>query len=81
MKIREVSAGPGVADSSYVEVQAYFDFQNYLSGGASLVRWSATCSSPTIFSPFTDVANGHSQDTVLLRTRESRAEARTSTLI
>ena len=64
-KIREVSSGTGVADSSYVEVQAYFDFQNFLSCGASLVRCNATCSSATTFSPFTDVANGHSQDTVL----------------
>jgi hypothetical protein len=64
-KIREISSGTGVADSSYVETQAYFDFQNFLSDGAMLVRCNATCSSPTTFSSFTDVANGHSQDTVL----------------
>jgi hypothetical protein len=65
MKIREVSSGTGAADSSYVEVQMYFDFQNFLSNGAALVRCDATCSSPTTFSPFTDVDNGHNQDTVL----------------
>jgi hypothetical protein len=65
MKIREVSSGTGVADSSYVEIQMYFDFQNFLSGGSKLVRCNSTCSSPTTFSPFTDVANGHNQDTVL----------------
>jgi hypothetical protein len=65
MKIREVSSGTGAADSSYVEVQMYFDFQNFLSNGAKLVRCDASCSSPTTFSPFTDVANGHNQDTVL----------------
>ena len=65
MKIREVSSGTGVADSSYVEIQMYFDFQSFLSNGAALARCDATCSSPTIFSPFTNVANGHSQDTVL----------------
>jgi hypothetical protein len=65
MKIREVSSGTGVADSSYVEIQMYFDFQSFLSNGAALARCDATCSSLTIFSPFTNVANGHSQDTVL----------------
>ena len=65
MKIREVSSGTGTADSSYVEIQMYFDFQNFLSGGAKLVRCDATCSSPTTFAPFTNVANGHNQDTVL----------------
>ncbi len=65
VKIREVSSGTGTADSSYVETQNYFDFQNFLSGGAKLVRCDATCSSPTTFSPFTDVANGDSQRTVL----------------
>jgi hypothetical protein len=65
MKIREVSSATGVADSSYVEIQMYFDFQNFLSNGAALVRCDATCSSPTAFSPFSDVANGHNQDTVL----------------
>jgi hypothetical protein len=65
VKIREVSSGTGTADSSYVETQNYFDFQNFLSGGAMLVRCNATCSSPTTFPSFTDVANGHSQDTVL----------------
>ena len=65
MKIREVSSGTGTADSSYVEIQMYFDFQNFLSNGAKLVRCDATCSSPTTFAPFTNVANGHNQDTVL----------------
>ena len=66
VKIREVSSGTGAADSSYVETQNYFDFQNFLSGGAKLVRCDATCSSPTVFfPPFTDVADGHTQHTVL----------------
>ena len=65
MKIREVSSGTGTADSSYVEIQMYFDFQSFLSNGAKLVRCDATCSSPTTFAPFTNVANGRSQDTVL----------------
>jgi hypothetical protein len=65
MKIREVSSGTGTPDSSYVEIQMYFDFQSFLSNGAKLVRCDSTCSSPTTFSPFTNVANGHNQDTVL----------------
>jgi hypothetical protein len=65
VKIREISSGTGPADSSYVETQNYFDFQNFLSHGAMLVRCDATCSSPTVFSPFTDVADGHTQHTVL----------------
>ncbi len=65
MKIREVSSGTGTADSSYVEIQAYFDFQKFLSEGSKLVRCDSTCSSPTVFAPFTDVANGNNQDTVL----------------
>jgi len=68
MKIREVSSGTGTADSSYVEIQMYFDFQNFLSGGARLVRCNSDCSASATFPPsgaFTNVANGHNQDTVL----------------
>jgi hypothetical protein len=68
MKIREVSSGTGTAGSSYVEIQMYFDFQNFLSGGARLVRCNSDCSASATFPPsgaFTNVANGHNQDTVL----------------
>jgi hypothetical protein len=65
MKLREVSAGTGTADSSYVEIQAYAPLQRFLSGGSKLVRCDSTCSSPTTFSPFTDVANGANQMTVV----------------
>ena len=63
-KLREVSAGTGPADSSYVEIQAYAPFQRFLSGGAEVVRCNSTCTTPTVFTPFTDVANGNNQDTV-----------------
>jgi hypothetical protein len=65
MKVREVSSGTGVADSSYVEIQAYAGFQSFLSNGAQIVRCDSTCSSPAVFSPFTDVANGADQMTVV----------------
>jgi hypothetical protein len=66
IKIREVSSGTGVADSSYVEVQMYAPFQNFLSNGAELAACNNTCSIvPATFSPFSDVANGNNQDTVL----------------
>jgi hypothetical protein len=68
IKIREISPGTDGQDDSYVEVQMYFNFQNFLSGGAHLVRCNSDCSSSTLFppsNPFTDVANGNSQDTVL----------------
>jgi hypothetical protein len=65
-KIREISPGTDGLDDSYVEIQAYAGFQNFLSNGAMLLRCNSTCSpSPTTFSPFTDVANGNTQDTVL----------------
>ena len=64
-KIREISPGTDGSDNSYVEIQAYFDFQNFLSGGAALHTCAQTCASPQDFAPFTDVANGHTQDTVL----------------
>jgi hypothetical protein len=64
MKIREISPGTG-ADDSYVEIQMYTPLQNFLSGGATLVRCDATCSSPASFTSFSNVANGNSQDTVL----------------
>ena len=65
MKLREVSAGTGPADSSYVEIQAYAPLQKFLSGGATVVRCNSTCSTPSEFTPFTDVANGNNQDTVV----------------
>jgi hypothetical protein len=65
MKIREVSSGTGVADSSYVEIQMYAPFQNFLSNGAMLVRCGSTCSSPATFGSFTNVANSANQSTVL----------------
>ena len=64
-KIREISPGTDASDNSYVEIQAYFDFQNFLSGGAALHTCAQTCASPQDIAPFTDVANGHTQDTVL----------------
>ena len=65
-KIREISPGTDGLDDSYVEIQAYAGFQNFLHSGAMLLRCNSTCSpSPTTFSPFTDVANGNTQDTVL----------------
>jgi hypothetical protein len=65
MKLREVSAGTGSADSSYVEIQAYAPLQKFLSGGATVVRCNSTCSTPSVFTPFTDVVNGNNQDTVV----------------
>jgi hypothetical protein len=65
MKIREVSSGTGVADSSYVEIQMYAPFQNFLSNGAMLVRCDSTCSSPATFGSFTNVADSANQSTVL----------------
>jgi hypothetical protein len=65
IKVREVSSGTGTADSSYVEVQMYAGFQNFLSNGAALLRCNSTCSTMTTFSPFSDVGNGNTQDTVV----------------
>ena len=65
MKIREVSSGTGTPDSSYVEVQMYAPGQTFLSLGSKLVRCDSTCSSPTTFQGFTDVAAGANQSTVL----------------
>ncbi|MGA8805070.1 MAG: hypothetical protein WB866_10300 [Solirubrobacterales bacterium] len=65
MKIREVSAGTGAPDSSYLEVQMYAPFQNFLSNGAALLTCNSDCSTTHMFSPFTNVANGNSQDTVV----------------
>jgi hypothetical protein len=60
-----VSPGTG-ANDSYVEVQMYSAFQNFLSGGAGLAVCDPTCSlAPATFGPFSDVANGNNQDTVL----------------
>jgi hypothetical protein len=65
-KIREISPGTDASNDSYVEIQAYAGFQNFLSGGAMLLTCNSTCSpNPVTFSPFTDVANGNTQDTVL----------------
>jgi hypothetical protein len=65
MKIREVSSGTGSPDSSSVEVQMYAPGQTFLSFGAKLVRCDSTCSSPTTFQGFTNVAAGANQSTVL----------------
>ena len=65
MKIREVSAGTGAPDSSYLEVQMYAPFQNFLSNGAALLTCNSDCSTTHMFSPFANVANGNSQDTVV----------------
>lgn len=66
MKIREVSAGTGPADSSYAEVQMYAPFQNFLSYGATLVTCTSTCTSNVLsFAPFANVAHGDNQDTVV----------------
>jgi hypothetical protein len=60
-----VSPGTGSGDS-YVEVQMYAPFQGFLSGGAGLAVCNDNCSPvPTTFGPFSDVANGNTQDTVL----------------
>jgi len=65
MKIREVSAGTGPANSSYAEVQMYAPGQEFLHFGAQVVVCNATCTSPATFTPFMDVANGASQSTVV----------------
>ncbi len=64
-KVREISPGTDASSNSYVEIQAYADFQNFLSLGAALHTCAQTCVSPQNFTSFADVANGHSQDTVL----------------
>ena len=66
MKVREISPGTDGQDNSFVEVQMYARLQNFLSGGAALLVCNASCTSaPVTFSPFTDVAHGDSQDTVV----------------
>jgi hypothetical protein len=66
IKVREVSPGTNGLDNSYVEVQMYAPFQQYLSGGAKVAVCNSTCSLiPAEFTNFTDVANGDSQDTVV----------------
>ena len=66
MKIREISPGTDGLDNSFVEVQMYAPLQNFLSNGAQVLVCNSGCSpNPVIFSPFTNVANGNSQDTVL----------------
>ena len=65
MKIREVSAGTGPADSSYAEIQMYAPLQQYLSLGAQLVVCNATCTAPTPFGSFANVSNGANQSTVV----------------
>lgn len=65
-KIREISPGTNGDDNSYVEVQMYAPFQNYLSNGATVVTCNNICSIvPKVFSGFSNVANGNSQDTVV----------------
>ena len=64
-KVREISPGNG-SDNSYVEVQMYAPFPNFLSNGAKIAVCNNTCSlAPAEFSGFSNVANGNSQDTVL----------------
>jgi hypothetical protein len=65
-KVREISPGTNSSDNSYVEVQMYAPFQNFLSNGAKIAVCNATCSLvPAEFSGFSNVPNGNSQDTVL----------------
>jgi hypothetical protein len=65
IKVREVSPGTGSGDS-YVEVQMWAPFQNFLSNGAGLAVCNSTCSLvPATYGPFSDVPNGNTQDTVL----------------
>src|SRR5262245_46969545 len=65
IKVREVSAGPGPADSSYAEIQMYAPGQEFLSLGAQVVVCNATCTSPATFGSFSNVANGATQSTVV----------------
>jgi hypothetical protein len=66
MKIREISPGTDGMNNSFVEVQMYAPFQNFLSGGAQVLVCNSDCSpNPVTFSPFANVANGNTQDTVL----------------
>jgi hypothetical protein len=65
MKVREISAGTGPADSSYVEIQMYAPGQEFLHLGAQVVVCNATCTSPATFGSFSDVANGATQSTVV----------------
>ena len=65
MKIREISPGTDGLDNSYVEIQMYAPGQTFLSLAAQLVRCDSTCSAPTTFGGFTNVANGANQGTVL----------------
>ena len=80
MKIREVSSGTGTANSSYVEIQMDAPGQNFLSNGATLLRCDATCSSPTAFMPFTDVATGDNQEHGRLRGRWSASGSKDFTI-
>jgi hypothetical protein len=67
MKVREISPGTNTtgSDNSYVEIQMYAPLQRFLSLGAKVVVCNSTCSPLAQFSPFSDVANGNSQDTVV----------------
>jgi hypothetical protein len=65
VKIREISPGTDTQDDSYVEVQMFAGFQNFLSGGAALKVCDPDCSPITTLSSFTDVAHGETQDTVV----------------
>jgi hypothetical protein len=66
MKIREVSPGTDGLDNSFLEVQMYAPFQNFLSNGAQVLVCNSNCSpNPVTFSPFANVTNGNSQDTVV----------------
>jgi hypothetical protein len=63
--VREVSPGTDGQDNSYIEVQMYAGYENFLSNGAGLVICNSTCSSMITHSSFADVANGNNQDTVV----------------
>jgi hypothetical protein len=63
--VREVSPGSDGQDDSYIEVQMYAGYQNFLSNGAGLAICNSTCSSMTTHPSFADVANGNNQNTVV----------------
>jgi hypothetical protein len=66
MKIREISPGTNGQDDSFVEVQMYAPFQNFLANGAALLVCNSNCTpSPVTISPFANVASGDTQDTVV----------------
>jgi hypothetical protein len=65
MKVREISPGNGTPNTSYVEVQMYAPFQQFLSP-AKIVVCNDICSVfPREITGFSTVPNGNNQDTVL----------------